>query len=132
MASRGMFRQLAEMFEDTPQDYLNQNITRYSSVEPNFVTFNTNNNYAFPNGGSQTQEQVQSNTQLQGALDTLNLVPNPILGNTTTAQIGDVQAIFTGIPDTIGNNPKECRTYTGPSALSNMIVNTAKPQSANR
>ena len=127
-----MFRRLAEMFEDTPQDVLNQNIVRYSSVEPNFITFNTNQNYAFPNAGIQAQQQQQQNTALQASLSNLNVVPNALVGGTTTTSLGNVPAIFTGISDTVGKNLEECRTYTGLSGLSNMIGNTTNPQAANR
>lgn len=126
-----MFRRLAESFTD-PQQELNQNIARYQSVEPNLVVFNSQNGYSFPNAGITTQQQQNSNAQLQAALNNIGTVPNYSAPNEIPTSITNVGAVFTGIQDDIGANLQACRQYNGLQGLSNMSGSQTNPNAPQR
>lgn len=140
-----MFRQLHETFTgsgtgsgttgsgttgSSPQAELNQNIARYQSVEPNFVVFNSQNGYSFPNAGITANELQTTNTNLTTALNNLGSIPNFSADNKIDTSITNIGAVLTGIPDDIGRNAQSCRQFTGLSGLSQMSgsINTSAPE----
>jgi len=116
-----MFRTLYENFQNEAINELNQNVVRYQSVEPNLTVMNNQNDYPFPTTTGQPTSNVMN--QYQNAINTLGNVANPTYGITTTVQ-PNLGSVFTGVPDTIGDKIKECRTYTGLVGLSNLMGQT--------
>jgi hypothetical protein len=116
-----MFRALYENFQNESINELNQNIVRYQSVEPNLTVMNNQNDYPFPTTTGQPNSNAMA--QYQQAVNVLGNVTNPTYGITTTVQ-PNLGSVFTGVPDTIGDKLKECRTYTGLAGLSNLIGQT--------
>lgn len=116
-----MFRALYENFQTESTNELNQNIARYQSVEPNLTVMNNQNDYSFPATTGQPTSNAMN--QYQDSLNILGSVANPTYGITTTSQ-ANLASVFTGVPDTIGDKLKECRTYNGLAGLSNLIGQT--------
>ena len=117
-----MFRTLYESFENPSVTELQNNIARYQSLEPNYAIINNQNDYSFPNAGTQAQQLQSSNTALQGALNSLGsvFVPGTTRGSTEPTDLQDVGKVLTGIPDSIGERVKKCRKFEGLTGLSNL------------
>lgn len=130
-----MFRSLYENFQDTNPaiQELNQNITRYQSVEPNIVVINRANDYAFASPGITQQQQLSSNADLQAALNALGSTPLPTAPSISEpAGITNTGAVFTGLPDSLGERLKACRRFEGLPGLSNLINSQSDPTASER
>jgi hypothetical protein len=128
-----MFKTLHESFENPALQDLQNNITRYQNIEPNYVVFTSQNNYQFPNAGVAQKNQL-SNVQLQNALTAIGntVVPLATGGTTQSTAIPGLNNVLTGIPDSLEQRVKACRTNTGLIGLSNLMKSQADPAATER
>lgn len=115
-----MFARLYEGFttDQSPQQFLDENIVRYNTQEPNYVVFTGQQGYNFPTA------PTTSNQGLQTALNALGTSPQPLTSGVTTAT-PNVGAVFTGVTDAVGDSLQACRQFTGLAGLSNLQGTTA-------